>query len=132
MRDNHEELPELIKAYECNGHYFGEISVTINDETCSYEIGLTLDAYHSFKRMTSLRPFDTTPGLKHRYFFVPSLGGTPGARKRVTPIRVEQGRSSKQIEVEASIDLIVNLIWFFDLKNFSKAAHLKEIKKPQS
>ena len=131
MRDNNQGLPELLAAYERDGHYFGEVSVTIKGDTRTYEIGLTLEAYRSFKRMTSLQPFDKMPGLKHRYFFVPSLGGTPGASVRTTQVRVEQGENGKQFNVEASTVLAANMMWFVELKDFANASHLKETTKPQ-
>jgi hypothetical protein len=131
MRDNRQGLPELLAAYERDGRYFAEVAVTINGDSRSFEIGLTPPSYTSFKKMISFRPFDNSPGLTYRYFFVPSVGGTIGASVRTTQIRVEQGKNGKQFDIEAPKELIANLIWFFELKDFVKAAHLKETKKPQ-
>ena len=132
MRDNHEDLPELISAFERDGNYFGEISMTIKNETRTYEFVLTPQAYRAFKKMTSTRPFDTTPGLKYRYFFVPKVGGTYGAETRTIAVRIEEGKKGKNFDVEAPVSLIANLMWFFELKDFSEAAHLKETPKPRT
>jgi hypothetical protein len=130
MRDNHLGLPELLTAHERGGHYFAEIAVTVNGETRSFEIGLTREAYHSFKAITSLRPFDTMPGLEYRYFFVPSIGRTPDSSMGTTHIRIEQGQNGQEVEVEAPVGLISNLMWFFELKDFSAASHLRETTRP--
>lgn len=128
MRDNHDQLPELLKAYKRGDDCFAAIGCTIEGKTRAYEIGLTPQEFTAISKMLSLRPFDNTPGLKYRYFFVPSItmGGNTKDEIRTTKIRVELGNQSKQIDVQAPLHLIQNLFWFFGLKDFSQASHLKE------
>ena len=40
-------------------------------------------------------------------------------------LRVEGDRIGKQLEVEATQDLVANLLWFTELKDWSKADHLR-------
>lgn len=40
-------------------------------------------------------------------------------------VRVEQGRNGKQVETEAPRDLVANLMWFFELKDWAQAEHLR-------
>lgn len=39
-------------------------------------------------------------------------------------VRVEQGRDGKQFETEALRDVVANLMWFYELDDWSKAEHL--------
>jgi hypothetical protein len=40
---------------------------------------------------------------------------------------VECGRDGKQIEARVPKDLLANLFWFAEIKDFAEAAHLREI-----
>jgi hypothetical protein len=129
MRDNHDQFPELLSAYKREGQYFGEITVCINEETRSFEFGLSLQGYQSLIKILSYRPFDATPGIKYHYFFTPTIHGTLERETniRTVNIRIEQGKNGKEFEFELSTDLIANLKWFFELKNFNDASYLKEL-----
>ena len=77
----------------------------------------------ALKRVSQLRPFDQMPGQQCRYFFVPTVRRLEGDRVMMT-VRVEQGRDGKQVETEAARDVVGNLIWFYELDDWSKAEHL--------
>jgi hypothetical protein len=66
------------------------------------------------------------PGLKCRYFFVPTARRLEGERAIMT-VRVEQGRDGKQVKIEALRDVVANLMWFYKLDDWSKAAHLSTV-----
>jgi hypothetical protein len=63
------------------------------------------------------------PGVQRRYFFVPAVRRLEGERVMLT-VRVEQGRDGRQVESEASRDVVANLMWFYELDDWSKAQHL--------
>jgi hypothetical protein len=126
MRDNHDKLPEILKAFEREGQFFCVVQLERAGETRSYRFGVSRDGYLAVKRLLELRPFDQMPGLLHRYFFVPAFRVREDAGLVEIAIRVEQGHHSKQVEVEAPRDLAANLKWFFELEDWSKADHLRE------
>ena len=128
MRDNHEGLPEIINAYERDEHFFCSVAITLGAETKFFEFGMNQEAYKAVKRILALRPFEQFPGAKYQYFF------SPGARRESSNpsktycyIRIEQEKKGKEFEVAAPESLIANLMWFFQVKDFSELAHLREI-----
>ena len=42
-------------------------------------------------------------------------------------VRIEQNRIARQIAFEEPKTLVVNLLWFFYLKDLKSAAHLKQV-----
>ena len=128
MRNNHNRLPEILDAYERNEHYFCSVAITIEAETKVFEFGIDRNAYRAIKRIFNLRPFERFPGVSYRYFFSPTVRQQfTEIRKFYCNVRVEQGEKGKEFEVEAPKSLISNLLWFFEIKEFKEAAHLKEI-----
>ncbi len=127
MRDNHDGSPEILDAYEREGNYFGIVRVSINNVSKDFEFGINLDAYHALRRILTMRPFEQGPGIKYRYFSVPSAKRSDDPSKCETAVRVEQGNRSKQFHVNAPEPLISNLLWFFKLKDFEDAKHLREV-----
>ena len=128
MRDNHEGLPEIIKAYERDGYYFGEVSLTIAGSTKNFEFGLDLESYKAIIRILSLRPFDQMPSVEYKYFFSPTGRWSKDRKKTYCYIRIEQERQGKGFEVEVPKSLFANLKWFFQVKDFKELAYLREIK----
>ncbi len=125
MRDNHQGLPEILDAYERDGHYFGVVCVTIEEVSRTFEFGVVPKAYQALKRILNMRPFDKMPGLEYHYFFVPSVQQLDGQFHSLTQIRIEQEDLGKQFDVEASEELVSNLMWFFQMKSFDEASHLR-------
>ena len=123
MRDNHEGQPEILDAFQDGEHYFGLVQLERLGEHKSFRFGVSRDGYLALKRALQLRLFDQMPGVPYRYFFVPAVRHLEGERVMMT-VRVEQGRDGKQFETEASRDVVANLMWFYELKDWSKAEHL--------
>jgi hypothetical protein len=122
MRDTHEGMPELLGAFERDGHYFSTVRVTLG-ETRDVEFGVPADEYRALRRIIQTRPFDEMPGLHYRYFIVSSIGST-GEQSATVYIRIEQGRSGRQFPFEVPLSLARNLFWFATLKDFADASHL--------
>jgi hypothetical protein len=55
---------------------------------------------------------------------VPTYIRTASLNRAMVTIRVEQGRDGKEIEIEALRDVVANLMWFYELDGWGKAAHL--------
>lgn len=123
MRDNHDKLPEIVEASEQQGNYFCLVRLERSGETKSFQFGVSRGGYLSLKHILQLRPFDQMAGLQHRYFFVPGVRRLEGDRGMMC-VRVEQGRDGKQIETESTRDVVANLMWFWELTDWSKADYL--------
>jgi hypothetical protein len=123
MRDNHEGMPEILDAFEKDGHYFSIVRLEHNGQERRFRFGVSHHGYLALKRVFELRPFSTMPGLVCRYFFVPSYCRLDESHMMMT-VRVEQGRDGKQMEIEAPRDLVANLKWFIELDDWQKAEHL--------
>lgn len=124
MRDNHEGMPELLEPLEESSRFFAHVQLERGDETRRFRFEVTRDGYLALMRMRQARPFDHLPGAKYRYFFAigirDSANGSPGMT-----VRVEQGRSAKQIDFEAPKELVANLEWFRTLDDWNAADHLE-------
>lgn len=132
MRDNHKGMPEILDTFKEGEHYFGLISVEIDGIMKKFRFGVSRKGYLTLKNILQLRPFDTMPGLKYRYF----LAGVsfrivdrkiPEFADFEVGIRIEQGNNGKTMTVESPKDLAQNLIWFNELKDFNEAAQLVEV-----
>ena len=123
MRDNHEGMPEIVDAFQEGDHYFGLVQLERNGEQRRFRFGVSRDGYLALKRVLQLRLFDQMPGVKCRYFFAFGVRRLEGERVMMG-VRVEQGRDSKQFETEAVRGVAANLMWFYELDDWSKAEHL--------
>ena len=126
MRDNHEGMPEIIDAFEKDGQYFGIVGIQVSSESKQFQFGISSDGYRALRKILQLRPFDTMPGVKQKYFFAGSYGRIPSSSEFRTDVRVEQSREGKNLEVRVPKDLLSNLVWFATIKDFGEAAHLAE------
>ncbi len=91
MRDNHKGMPEIVDTFvDADGIHNGIVAIEIDSEIKKFRFGVSLASYHALKRILQLRPFDTMPGLKHRYFYAGSCRKLESANYEVA-IRVEQG-----------------------------------------
>jgi hypothetical protein len=126
MRDNHEGMPEIIDAFEEGGQYFGVIRVEIGAESRKFRFGVSQAGYRTLRRVLQLHPFDSLPGLKHRYYFAGAYWMVADSSDCGMKVRIEQGKNGKQVDVRVPKDLLSNLRWFAGLKDFSEAAHLPE------
>ena len=125
MRDDHELMPEMIEALKVNGSYFGIIQLERDSQSRRYQTAINYDSYLALKKILSQRPFSTMPGVLYRYFFVPVWFRTLND-KRAIVVRIEQGRNSKQIDMEATQEPSAALTWFYQLKDWNEAEHLRQ------
>jgi hypothetical protein len=126
MRDNHQGMPEIIDALEKDGQYFGIVRIQVSSESKQFQFGISANGYRALRKILQLRPFDTMPGIKQRYFFAGSYGRIPKSSEFRTDVRVEQNREGKKVEVRVPKDLLSNLVWFAGITDFGEAAHLPE------
>ena len=126
MRDSHEGMPEIIGALESDGQYFGAIGIERNGRHKRLRFGVSHAGYKALKKILQVRPFDTMPGLEHRYFYAGSVSTTNRSEIYKISVRVEQGRDAKNIDAEVPKDLAANLQWFAELKELQEVAHLPE------
>lgn len=124
MRDNHDEMIELLAAEERQGNYFAVITLSRQDEQATFEFGVSRDGYLAVKHILQARPF--VAGLPYRYFFKAVHAILSDDRYQVS-IRVEQGRTVKAIQFEMPKLLVANLIWFRDLTDFSNVNQLRRL-----
>ena len=126
MRDNHKGMPEILDAFEKDGLYFGIVEIQVSSESKQFQFGISSNGYRALRKILQLRPFDTMPGVKQRYFFAGSYGRLPGSREFRADVRVEQNREGKKVGVRVPRDLLSNLVWFATIKDFGEASHLPE------
>ena len=123
MRDNHDGLPEILDATEQDGHYFCLVQLEREGKQKRFRFGVGHDGYSALKHVLQLRPFDQTPGVRYRYFFVPSVQRLEGDRMKMA-VRVELGKVSKQVDIEAQREVVAHLMWFYELDDWAKARGL--------
>jgi hypothetical protein len=123
MRDNHAGMPEIVDALDENGNFFAVVQLERGGETKRFRFGISRNGYSALRHTLQLRPFDQAAGAQYRYFFVSRVRRTEGDRVMMT-VRVEQGRDGKQFEVESPRDVVANLMWFWELKDWNQAQHL--------
>ena len=92
-----------------------------------FGFGVSQAGYRALKRVLQLHPFDSLPGLKHRYFFAGTHWKLEDSSDCGMKVRIEQGKEGKQVDSRVPKDLLANLRWFSELKDFSEAAHLAEV-----
>jgi len=126
MRDNHEGMPEILDAIETDGQYFGVVGIEISGKSRKFRFGVSESGYRALKRVLQLRPFDSLPGLEHRFYFAEAYWKLEDSSDCGMKVRVEQNKNGKQVDVRVPKDLLANLRWFAELKDFSEAAHLPE------
>jgi|SRR6476620_11776047 len=127
MRDNHEGMPEIIDAYEKEGLYFGVVEITLGKSGKQFQFGVSLDGYRALRRILQLRQFNAMPGLRHRHCFALSYGEISDSSDYKVGIRIEQGKDGRKSEARLPKDLLANLVWFSQIKDFAEAAHLPPV-----
>ncbi len=123
MRDNHEGMPELIRAFEKDGLFFALVRKDWGVETTTYQFGISRKAYLVLQRILQTRTFDMMPGLKYRYFYAGSFRPLD-SKTDLMFVRIEFGRDSKIKEFEIPKELHANLLWFSQLSSPEEAAYL--------
>lgn len=132
MRDNHDGMPEIVDAFKEGEEYFGVFAVEIKGTAKKFRFGVTRLGYLTLKKALQICPFDMMPGLQHRYFYagvsfrVLDVKTLELGNCEIT-IRVEQGRNGKEVSVPAQKELMQNLNWAKEIRDFSEASHLIEV-----
>lgn len=124
MRFPPEKLPEFIDAYERDGLYFAGIRLARAGEDRVFELGISTNSHAALRRVFQTRPFGQMPGLRQRYFFVPSYSKRDDPERCIGTVRIEQGKEGRNIEVEMPKTLIANLLWFYEMETLGPAMHL--------
>ncbi len=130
MWSDQELRTEILDAYERDGNFFGVVRVTAADKTARIEFGLDKKGYVALRKILQTRPFDRTPGVPHRFFFLATVRKEPKSARDVPvtiSIRIEQGRFGKHFDFDGPLSLASNLQWFDQLKDISEAAALKRL-----
>lgn len=122
MRDNHCQLPELIKTDAEGSQYFGIVRMEREKQSGDYRIGLHQDEYRAWNKVLHTRPFDPLNQNPCRYFFSPCTSRRDG--KAFGKIRIEQDKDGREFEMELPERMIANLMWFFQLADLADASHL--------
>jgi hypothetical protein len=128
VRGTSQGMPEILKAYERDGLYFGAVRATVSSEVASFEFGVEYRGYIALKQILQTRPFDLSPGTAYRYFF----NGSYGRKKlNVEPatiqIRIEQNEAATTRDFDCPTSLASNLRWFLELTDFAQASALKRL-----
>lgn len=126
MRDNHEAMPEIVDTFKDGDQYFGVVGIEIGGERRKFRFGVSQAGYRALKRVLQLHPFDSLPGLQHRYYFAQAYWKIEDSSDCGMKVRIEQGKNGRQVDVRVPTDLLANLRWFAELKDFTEAAHLPE------
>ena len=129
MRDNHKGMPEIINTFEKQSQFFGIVRIEVSGIYKTFQFGVTDAGHKALKRVLQLRPFGNMAGVEQRYFFARSYYKIAGGSECRAYFRVEQGKDGKQVEIELPKELLANLIWFAEIKDFSEAAHLPEVRE---
>jgi hypothetical protein len=124
MRDNHEGMPELIRAFEKDGHYFLIIEIDWEHQKKRYQFGVLRKNYLILQRILETRTFDMMPGLKYRYFYAGSSHPLDLSSASMF-VRIELGRDAITREFEIPKELHANLLWFTQLKSIEDARYLE-------
>lgn len=127
MRENHDDLPEILDAYERDGFCFGVVGIGSNDEQKAFEFGVDLEGYRVLRRILQERPTKQTGIRTCRYYFVPSVRRLAEQGRIEFDIRIEDGREGRQFSFIGPQALVSNLMWFFELKGLNGTEHLKVV-----
>ena len=124
MRDNHEGMPELIRAFEKDGHYFLIIEIDWEHQKKRYQFGVLRKSYLKLQRILETRTFDMMPGLKYRYFYAGSSHRLDFSSASMF-VRIELGRDATTREFEIPKELHANFLWFTQLESIEDARYLE-------
>jgi len=128
MRDNHQEMPEILDAYQRDDTYFGVVRRAFGEEVQSFEFAIDFEAFKALRKIIESRPFGEMPGVPHRHFFARSYGGKLNEPKELTmSVRVETCRNAKNLDFPTPQSLLSNMLWFAEITNPIQAAHLIRI-----
>jgi hypothetical protein len=121
MRTKHEEMIEILGAFEKDGSYFAQIAKCFGGLRKIYQFGITKAGYNTVKRISQYKPFDAKSQSNYRYFWNYGCGTDDDF---YLDIQFEQDRNVKSHPIKADRQLGANLRWFIDIKNPVEIEHL--------
>jgi hypothetical protein len=129
-RGHRESDVEILKAFAAGDQFFVVISVTRTGSSHNFQFAASLDSFTALKKMFEMRPFDSLPGVKRRYFFRGPIStisalGLEKADKFGLAICIEEGSNSKLFDIACPKHLTQNLLWFQELKDLDEARYLR-------
>ncbi|NQU39595.1 MAG: hypothetical protein HQ523_06550 [Lentisphaerae bacterium] len=129
VQRGHEDLLEILSAYEKDGEYLGVVSILMNGVAHHYELKLEGAARRTFKEIIQLQPFGKHGGTT-RYFFVPPSRRAPDPTTSVyIKIRVEEGTMDTVVDIRAPRALQTCFEWLNQLEDASQIPRLS-LRKP--
>ncbi len=118
MRDNNENMIELLDISDSENIYSSVIRTKISGENLKLRFGIEFSDYERLKNILQFRPFENTGVARYRFFFTLSY------RKDVNNdtlafvnVRVEQLDRHKEYEFCVSKKYLSNILWFHSLTN---------------
>jgi len=120
-------MPEIVDALERSEQYFGVVKISLGGTSKQFEFGVSREGYRALRKIMQLTPFDSMPGVSRKFFFVSKYGKLANSLNYRGFVRVEQGRDGRELEVSLPKDLLANLVWFSEIKEFREAAHLPQV-----
>ena len=119
-------LPEITDAYIREDLYFAAVRLQRVRADRVFELGISRASHSALRRVFQARPFDRMPGMSQRYFFVPNYSRNDEDLDRCSgTIRIEQGSDAKDMVFELPMQLIANLLWFYEMETLKPASHLR-------
>ena len=127
MRDNHDDMIELLSVENTSDLYSSVISHTINGELLRLKFGILPDDFSRLKKILEFRPYENKGVALYRYFFALSSRNDPDNKNLAfISVRVEQSDRHKQYEFLVSKKYISNLLWFNQLTDKKDVENLIE------
>lgn len=128
-RRNRESEVELLDAFTAGGQYFVVVSLCRLGILDKFRFATSPGGLAAMKKMFDMRPFETLPGVKRRFFFSGATASLDEGKNRADKfglvIYIEEGSKIKQFEISSPKELMQNLLWFQQLKDLSEANHLR-------
>lgn len=128
MRDNSENMIELLDVLKEDGSYFAVVKLNVSGSSGTYRFGIHENGYGALGRILQCRPFDAMPGLRYRYFFSRSFAVTKGHGEQVDVghigVRIELSDYGREMDFEVPVEIVQNVAWFCGLSNLDDVAYL--------
>jgi len=125
MRDNKDNMIELLEASKVDNVFSSLIRLKINVETLNLRFGIDSDDYGRLKRILEFRPYENTGVAQYQYYFSLSYHNDPdNSELAFISVRVEQLKKHKQYEFSLSKKYISNLIWINNLTDKKEVEQL--------
>lgn len=124
MRDTNIGMVKIWGCEKVHDRFYGLVSITLDNIELKLKFGTDEQGYAGLVRAIQLRPFDNKTSEPYRHYFV----GAYNKKTSKMRIRVEQGQTNKQFEVEcSSIALVKNLLWFQTIKDKEQVKYLLDL-----